>query len=154
MRCKWLICLEFSPRKSPALKRQASSLAGRSMPTPAIARKRRVPGTSRRASLHGRRVDVLRTTLRNTMCAAQVMNKRLHADPAEIKSLTGSPLMTTLVSLIYICLRRFTTFVNPAFGMNQPPALVQWAQAAALCAAPTRLTPARSIHAPTPRPRR
>lgn len=88
------------------------------------------------------------------MCAAQVTNNRLRTDPAEIKSFTGSPLMTILVSLIYMCLRRFTTFVGPAFGMNQPPAFVQWAQAAALCAAPTRLTPARSIHAPTPRPRR
>jgi len=62
--------------------------------------------------------------------------------------------MTILVSLIYMCLRRLTTFVCPASGMNQPPAFVQWAPAAALCAAPTRLTPARSIHAPTPRPRR
>jgi len=82
------------------------------------------------------------------------MNKRLHTDPAEIKSLTGSPLMTTLVSLIYMCLQRLTTFVSPAFGTNQPPALVQWAQAAIFFVAPTRLTPARSIHAPTPRPRR
>lgn len=91
------------------------------------------------------------------MCAAPVANivhKGLHADPAEIKSLTGSPLMTTLVSLIYMCLQRFTEFVSPAFGINQPPALVQWAQAATFFVAPTRLTPARSIHAPTPRPRR
>ena len=154
MRCKWLICLEFSPHKSPALKRRTSSLAGRSMPTPAIARKRRVPGTSRRASC---------TVDESTFCehnygipCAQPKSRTTGCTRIQPRSspLTGSPLMTTLVSLIYICLRRLTTFVCPASGMNQPPAFVQWAPAAALCAAPTRLTPARSIHAPTPRPRR
>ena len=54
--------------------------------------------------------------------------------------------MTTLTSLIYLCLQRLLALLC---GTNQPAALVQLAQAATLSVAGTCLTPARSIHAPT-----
>ena len=54
--------------------------------------------------------------------------------------------MTTLTSLIYLCLRRLLAL---PYGMNQPVAIVLPAQAATFLVAKTCLTPARSIHAPT-----
>ena len=54
--------------------------------------------------------------------------------------------MTTLTSLIYLCLQRLLALL---IGMNQPVPLVKLAQAATFLVASTCLAPARSIHAPT-----
>ncbi|WP_318407727.1 hypothetical protein [Polaromonas sp. SM01] len=59
-----------------------------------------------------------------------------------------SLLMTTLVVLMNLCLRRF---LAPLSGINQPPALVLRAQAATNFVANIYQTLIRSIHAPTPR---
>ena len=83
------------------------------------------------------------------MQAAQERLNRLFADLGEKSPLTVSPFMTTLLNLIYVCLRRL---LAPLRGAYQPAALVLRAQAATFLVAlfaTTGLTPAHPIHAPT-----
>ena len=114
---------------------------------PAIARQRRVPGTSRRADCNADE---------STFCEYNygipcIQPDGLLADPAEIKSLTDSPLMKTLASLINQCPRHLWVLFC---GINQRLSLVQRAQAATFLVARTGWTPAHFIHAPMPRPPR
>ena len=83
------------------------------------------------------------------MQAAQERLNRLFADLGEKSPLTVSPFMTTLLPLIYLCLRRLLALL---IGACQPAAHVIRAQAATFLVAllaTTGLAPARPIHAPT-----
>ena len=150
MRCKWLICLDFSPpkyRTDEKVHSQAvNSLAGRSMPTPVTARKRRVPGTSlaKLIALQTSRRFTNTTTEYHACSPLGCMRIQLRPSP-----LTGSPPMTPLMRLIYPCPQRLCALFE---GLNQTAALAWRAQEATILVANTCLTPAHSIHAPTPRP--
>ena len=63
-------------------------------------------------------------------CVQPQVNHRLAAyGSSEIKSLNGTLLMTTRVSLIFTCLRRLLALL---YGINQPVVHVQRAQAATI----------------------
>ncbi len=148
MRCKWLICLEFSPPKSPALETANKQPRWKVDAKPVIARKRRVPGTSRQADCTADESTFCEYDHGIPCCSLQSCTTGCMRIQVRTSPLTVSPLITTTVSLIFICLQRLWVLL---FGMNQREALVNWAQAAAIPAAHIRLTPAPSIHAPTPR---
>jgi len=61
--------------------------------------------------------------------------------------MTGSLLMTTLVGLVFLCLRRL---MAPLSGMNIPATLVARTRSAIYLIANTRLAATHPIHAPTP----
>ena len=149
MCCKWLICLEFSPHNQSCRWGAGQKTASPCSKQPrwkvdahvGNAAKRRVPGTSQANCMTDK------STFCDTTTEIPCMQPNgLHADPAETKSFTGKPPMTTLTSLIFKCLQSLSSLL---FGINQPVAPVYRMQAATLLVATTVLTPARSIHAPT-----
>ncbi len=83
------------------------------------------------------------------MQAAQERLNRLFADLGEKSPLTVSPFMTTLLPLIYVCLRRL---LAPLHGIYQAVAHDLRVRAATFLVAflaITGLTSAHPIHAPT-----
>ena len=117
------------------------------MPTRVIARKRRVPGISFAWQIARENKSMFCEYNYGIFLSLQPEPKQPAAyGSSENKSSTVSPLMTTLLYLINLCLR---CLLAPFFGINQPAALVIRARPATLFVAHTCLTPARSIHAPT-----
>ena len=150
MRCKWLICLDFSPHESradeKAHQQTVHSLAGRSMPMQAIP-----PSDECLAPRETRCIAADESTFCDTTTEIPCLQPELKAtgcmaDPVKTSPLTVSPVMTTLFCLIYMCLRRL---LAPFFSTNRPAASVQRAEAATIFVACSCLTSARSIHAPT-----
>ena len=150
MRCKWLICLDFSPHESrvdeKAHQQTVRSLAGRSMPMQAIP-----PSDECQAPRDARHIAADESTFCDTTTEIPCLQPEpkaigCMADPVRTSPLTVSPVMTTLFCLIYMCLRRL---LAPLSGINRPEALVQRAEAATIFVARSCLTPSRSIHAPT-----
>jgi len=63
--------------------------------------------------------------------------------------MTGSLLVTTLVGLVFLCLRRLRA---PLTCIAAPSTLATWTRLAIFEIANTRLAATHTIHAPTPHP--
>ena len=121
MRCKLLIRLEFSPCEGRAPEKANKQSCRKVDALLAIARKRRVPGTSRRVVCKAD--ESMFCEYNYGILCVQPKSQTTGCMRIQVRSspLTGNPLNTTQVSLIYMCLRRFLALL---YGINQPVALV------------------------------